>query len=190
MLYQLDEHARSLAKAFRNAGGLVEVDGDTFDERTQEFLPLVDVFIMSEYYYLSCFPDSDICNVGQLERNLKTICSYGPRITVVTLGAKGCAGVENGHYFRTDAYQVDAKDTTGAGDVFHGAFVFGLSCGKSAEESAQFAGAVSAVKCTMLGGRTGIPTLNCVEHFMVTGEIEFEDFAKREEYYRNCMWEA
>lgn len=189
MLFQMDECAQTLAKAFKKAGGLVEVDGDEFDERTQNTLPLIDIFIMSEYYYTSCYPEADLDDDRQLEENLKKISIQGPDIVVVTIGSKGCAGIDKGRFFRTKSYRVQAKDTTGAGDVFHGAFVYGLSQGKNGEEAAIFASAVSAVKCTILGGRTGIPDLECVEHFIKSGEITEADFNEREEYYRRCMWE-
>lgn len=189
MLFQMDDCAKTLAKAFKDAGGLVEADGDEYDERTQKALPLIDIFVMSEYYYRSCYPEADLDNDRQMEENLKEISDQGPDIVVVTIGSKGCAGIEKGRFFRTKAYRVDAKDTTGAGDVFHGAFVYGLSRDKSAKEAAAFASAVSAVKCTVLGGRTGIPNLECVEHFIESGEIIEADFSEREEYYRRCMWE-
>ena len=52
---------------------------------------------------------------------------------------------------------MDVVDTTGAGDVFHGAFLYGLLQGWEAGDILRFANAVSALKCTRLGGRTGIP---------------------------------
>lgn len=189
MLYQMDESARSFARAVRNAGGLVEVDGDEYDERTQASLPLVDVFILSEYYYRHVFPEKDALEEKSLEANLKKLSLRGPKVVVVTLGSEGCAGVDHGEYFRAGACRVEAKDTTGAGDVFHGAFVYALGTGKRGKEAALFAGAVSAIKCTILGGRTGIPTLACTEHFIATGEILPADFKEREEKYRNSVWE-
>lgn len=189
MLYQMDEAAVALAKAMREAGGLVEVDGDEYDERTQKALPLIDIFVMSEYYYRTCFPDCDLTDEEQFRKNLSKLAKQGPSVIVVTLGTHGCAGLADGTFFRTKSYRVEAKDTTGAGDVFHGAFVYGLSVGKNAAEAATFASAVSAVKCTILGGRTGIPDLSCVEHFIETGKILPADFAERENYYRACVWE-
>lgn len=189
MLYQMDDCAVAFAKAVRQAGGLVEVDGDEYDERTKVAMPLIDILILSEYYYHCAFPDSDWHNEKNLEENLKKLSEEGPSVVVVTLGSHGCAGIDHGRYFRTKPYTVVVKDTTGAGDVFHGAFVYGLSVGKTGEEAAAFASAVSAVKCTVLGGRTGIPDRECVEHFMATGEILPCDFEKRELYYQKGIWE-
>jgi sugar/nucleoside kinase (ribokinase family) len=63
-------------------------------------------------------------------------------------------------------FPVDVVDTTGAGDVFHGAFLYGLLQGWEAGDILRFANAVSALKCTRLGGRAGIPTLTEVQGFL------------------------
>lgn len=189
MLYEMDDSALAFAKAVREAGGLVEIDGDEYDERTQKALPLADVFIMSEYYYHHLFPEAEACSEEMLERNLRTVAAMGPSVAVVTLGNRGCAGIDGQRYFHTESFRVEVKDTTGAGDVFHGAFVYALSKGKGGAEAARFASAVSAIKCTVLGGRTGIPNLACVEHFMAAGEILPIDFKEREENYRHSVWE-
>ena len=55
------------------------------------------------------------------------------------------------------AFPVEVVDTTGAGDVFHGAFLCGMLQQWELEKSVEFASAVAALKCTRLGGRTGIP---------------------------------
>ena len=70
--------------------------------------------------------------------------------------------------FHTPAFEVDALDTTGAGDVFHGAFIVGLLQGWDLRTTALFSSAVSAVKCTQLGGRSGIPTLDRALAFLHT----------------------
>ena len=54
---------------------------------------------------------------------------------------------------------MDAVDTTGAGDVFHGAYAFALAQGWDILRCAEFSSAVAALKCTQAGGRAGIPNL-------------------------------
>ncbi|WP_176236392.1 carbohydrate kinase family protein [Candidatus Hakubella thermalkaliphila] len=66
---------------------------------------------------------------------------------------------QQGAFWRP-AYRVEVVDTTGAGDVFHGAFLHGLLRGWDLERVADFANAVAALKCTRLGGRGGIPTFS------------------------------
>jgi ribokinase len=58
------------------------------------------------------------------------------------------------------AFSVQTIDTTGAGDVFHGGFIFGLLKGWGIEDTIRFASATAALKCTKVGGRSGIPTLD------------------------------
>lgn len=182
MLYQMDTVAEKMAEYVHENGGTVVVDGDEFDERTQRNLRNIDVFILSEYYYNHLYSD------GEYKKNLGLLSKEGPPVVVVTLGAKGCAGMDHGRFFESASYPVEVLDTTGAGDVFHGAFTCGIAEGMNAESAALFAGAVSAIKCTVLGGRTGIPTRKCVEHFQNTGEILPCDFAEREEQYREAFW--
>jgi len=87
-------------------------------------------------------------------------------VSVVTLGEQGCVCATRDGSFSIPAFDVDVVDTTGAGDVFHGAFSFGLLRGWPLETIARFASAVAAIKCTQLGGRQGIPTLDEAVSFL------------------------
>ena len=78
---------------------------------------------------------------------------------LLTLGAAGSIYAGKGDSIFQPAMKVEAVDTTGAGDVFHGAFVLGLLNGWSTRETTGFSSAVAAMKCRILGGRTGIPSL-------------------------------
>jgi len=78
---------------------------------------------------------------------------------VVTLGPEGCAYLEGDQPVRVPGFSVDVVDTTGAGDAFHGAHLFGLLQGWDAGETACFANAMAALNCRALGGRGGLPTL-------------------------------
>ena len=61
---------------------------------------------------------------------------------------------------------MEVVDTTGAGDVFHGAFIYGLLQSWSLAENLKFAAATAALKCTQLGGQASIPNLNKVNDFL------------------------
>ena len=108
----------------------------------------------------------------------------GPEIVVFTFGEKGCVGLSGEGYFEIPAFQVDAVDTVGAGDVYHGAFLAGLLKGLPVVEVARMASAVSAIKCTRIGGRAGIPDMDTVQHFMRTGEIDYTEIDARVEFYK------
>ena len=78
----------------------------------------------------------------------------GPFELVVTDGAKGGFYLKDGKILHYDGFKVNAVDTNGAGDTFHGAFLAEFVEGKSVEECCIFASAVSAYKCAHKGVRT------------------------------------
>lgn len=85
----------------------------------------------------------------------------------VTLGAKGFLYFEHGKMKKYDAINVKALDTTGAGDVFHGAFAYHIAkYKKNMKEALIFSAHVAALKCTRLGGRKGIPSIGEVLEFI------------------------
>ena len=90
------------------------------------------------------------------------VCLLG----MVTLGDQGGVCYAKGEYFTYPAFEVDVVDTTGAGDVFHGAFIRGMLEGWELENAVEFASAVAAIKCTKLGGRAGIPDFESAIKFL------------------------
>ncbi|MDD4796592.1 MAG: carbohydrate kinase family protein, partial [Eubacteriales bacterium] len=170
------------AKWARECGITVVDDAGAYNKDTDEHTDLIDVFIASESYYDGLFQDENY------EKNCRAIQQRGPRIVVVTLGAKGCVGVEGDRYFEIPAFQgLNILDTTGAGDVFHGAFICAMLQGWDAEQCARFSSAVSAIKCTRLGGRAGIPDFQTTMKFLETGVIDYTEIDKRVEFYRDGL---
>jgi sulfofructose kinase len=167
----------------REMGITVVDDAGYFNPDTDEHTDLIDVFVGSEHYYKGLFHDNNY------EKNCKAIQKRGPKIVVFTLGAKGCIGLnDDGEYFAIPAYEgLSIVDTTGAGDVFHGAFIFGLMQGWDVKKTSQFSSAVSAIKCTRLGGRAAIPDYVTVQKFMKTGNIDYTEIDNRVEYYHEGM---
>jgi len=84
----------------------------------------------------------------------------------VTQGAQGCLWLENSRLRHLPAFHVDVVDTTGAGDVFHGALAVSLAQKTETEEAIRFASAVAALKCTRPGGRAGIPDCDQTRSFL------------------------
>ena len=113
--------------------------------------------------------------------------SYGPKIVIFTFGADGCKGVYGDKYFEMPAFKVNVVDTTGAGDVFHGAFDAFYLMGYDVEECARMATGVSAIKCTCPGGRSGIPTIDVLTKYLETGEIDYAEINERVKHYENGM---
>jgi ribokinase len=90
----------------------------------------------------------------------------GPETVVVTLGEDGSFTKTRDEAFHSPAFAVPVVDTTGAGDVFHGAYLFGLIRGWDLQTTAVFASAAAALKCIRLGGRAGIPAYEAVIDFL------------------------
>ena len=99
----------------------------------------------------------------------KRLRERGPTVVVVTEGEAGCWCASPDGDFHVPAYVAPAVvDTTGAGDVFHGAFLQARATGRNLHASLELASAVAALKCSSLGGRTGSPDLKSTLAFMST----------------------
>lgn len=150
------EAALHAAQWMQQAGKTVVMDGSKTNgavpERYRELIHFVDVLITGEGYARGLTGVDDIWKAGE------QVLELGPRIFVETVGERGCYTVTAGDAFHTPAFDVDVVDTTGAGDVFHGAYIVALQHGWSPRQCAIFSSAVAALKCTQLGGRAGIPT--------------------------------
>jgi sugar/nucleoside kinase (ribokinase family) len=73
----------------------------------------------------------------------------------------------NGEIVTVKGFEVNVVDTTGAGDVFHGGFIYGLLRNWEVAEILKFANAVAALKCRDIGGRKGIPSLEEVQRLLL-----------------------
>lgn len=174
----VDEITQKAVKAAREAGVKVLMDADSYTESLEEFIPMTDIFVGSEFVYNELFKKQEA-----YADNIRSIFNRGPEIVVFTFGEKGARGYDINGYFELPAYRVEVRDTLGAGDVFHGAFAVGLLKGLSAKETTQFASAVSAIKCTRIGGRAGIPDYETTISFMQTGRIDSVELDKRVKKY-------
>ncbi|TEU15666.1 MAG: carbohydrate kinase [Anaerolineales bacterium] len=138
----------------------VSFDANRPRPRLDELLPLVDVLIASERFPPAYTGQDDQVQAG------RSLLEMGPEIVVITLGAEGCLCLWEDQVVHVPGFQVNVVDTTGAGDAFHGAFLYGLLQGWELERTAIFANAVAAINCTCLSGRAGLPSLSEVEVFL------------------------
>jgi ribokinase len=156
--------ALQAAQWMRAAGKTVVFDGGKttrgVSDRSRRLIETVDVLIAGAGFLRGLTGVEDLTEAGRQALRL------GPRIVVETLGERGCHTVTADDAFHTPAFRVEVVDTTGAGDVFHGAYIVGLLRGWGPRTTAVFASAVSALKCTRLGGRRGIPCLADVHAFL------------------------
>jgi sulfofructose kinase len=126
-----------------------------------ELIPLTDHLVCAEDFAL---PFTGAKAPKEAIGRLKKLC---PGAVVVTSGIKGSLGFDEstGFVFQK-AYRVKAIDTTGAGDTYHGGYIFGMLKDWDLKGRMEFASAVAAMKCTTPGGRTGIPGYRQVIRFI------------------------
>jgi sulfofructose kinase len=145
--------AVALFEAARTKAIPTILDADVADpEIFETLLPLTDHAIFSEPALFGFTGSAD-------DAALAVIAKFGCGVAAVTRGADGVTWLENNATRRQPAYAVSATDTTGAGDVFHGAYAFAIGASLDAADAMSFAAAAAALKCTRSGGRAGIPTL-------------------------------
>lgn len=156
--------ARQAALWMRDSGKPVMLDGSAtsgpVSTEMRQLVTLSDILICGSGF------GPALTGFHNLQEAGAEVLKMGPRIVVQTEGKDGCYTSIDGAFFHTPAFDVDVVDTTGAGDVFHGAFLVGLLLGWPVRTICQFSSAVSAIKCTRLGGRPGAPTFDTTLAFL------------------------
>jgi sugar/nucleoside kinase (ribokinase family) len=152
-----------VAKAAKESGAIVSADIDNVYEGLPELLPLIDIMIGSKE-----FPRRVTGIADEREALIELHARFGCTIVGMTLGAAGAVVYCAGEFIESGGYVVPGgcRDTTGAGDAFHGGFLYGFLTGEDVETSLQFANAVAAMKCSALGARTALPTQPELQTFL------------------------
>lgn len=133
-------------------------------------LPLVDHAVFSEPGLSAFSGVPSLDNDADRLTALRKVRTLGCRIAALTRGDQGVVWIDdNGVHFQA-SFAVEVVDTTGAGDVFHGAYALALGEGDSVPNAMRFASAVAALKCTRHGGRAGIPDRSEVSAFLAARE--------------------
>jgi sugar/nucleoside kinase (ribokinase family) len=151
------------AQFAREAGVPTVLDIDTIYPGCNELLPLIDFLISSTSFPRRLTKEEDLRTAL---KKLKEMT--GSIFVAATLGREGVLAYFHGEYIHSPAFKVDCRDTTGAGDAFHGGFMYGLLAGFSVEKTLQFANAVAGLKCRAIGARTSLPTLEEVNTLLET----------------------
>jgi ribokinase len=148
------------ANQARKAGIPVMLDAGRVREGMLELARMSDYVVGSEEFARELEWKDDPVSFRQEVRR------HGFGITTITLGARGSVTFVDDEVISCPAFPVETKDTTGAGDVFHGGYLYGLLQKWPLEDTIRFASAVAAMKCRKLGGRAGIPRLAEVQQFL------------------------
>ena len=151
----------ALARTARQRNIITVLDAGSIHSGTEELASLVDYLVCSERFGL------DFTGESTEEKALEKLGAYAPNV-IITVGDRGLFWRNVSGSGRQKAYTVRAVDTTGAGDVFHGALAACLAQKKEWLESLSYASAAGALCCTKIGARLGIPTKEEVKEFLAT----------------------
>ena len=151
---------RQAAAWAREAGMWVVMDPGCPYEIAREILPYVDAPIVSEHWAADWMPNQPA------EAVVETLYGAGAKIAIVTLGERGCVVRSDEGLQTFPAYPVEVVDTTGAGDAYHGAFMYALLQDWDLGRRVRFAAAVGSLNCRALGGRAALPTRAEVDEFL------------------------
>ncbi len=164
----LDGHdapaAARAAAAAAGAGVQVVVDAETVKPGTRD--------LIAHSHFVVCaqeFPEA-FTGRGDLEEALDEIRRAGPGCVVSTLGRDGAVCLSDRGPIRSRGFKVRCIDSTGAGDVFHGAFIYGLTQGWEIKRILDFSNAAAALNCTSIGARGGIRSVKEILDLIQTGE--------------------
>lgn len=159
-----DTAAATLAASWARAAGIpVIADLDEIYPGVDELIENVDYLIVSRDFPCRLMDDRN------LENALRQMHSrYGCRLSAATLGPDGVLAWDGKQLLHSAAYRVPVVDTTGAGDIFHAGFIYGLLKDWPLERQLDFSCAAAAMNCMAHGARGGIEPVDAIENTMAT----------------------
>jgi sulfofructose kinase len=164
----LDGHDTSAATVAatwaRHAGIPVIADLDELYPGVDSLLPLIDYLITSRDIPGRISDEPDLCKSLPFVR-----ARFGARLAAATLGHEGVLAYDGTQFHYAPAFRVQTTDTTGAGDIFHAGFIYGLLQGWPLPRQLEFACAAAALNCTGIGARGHIAPLAEIEQLIATG---------------------
>jgi sugar/nucleoside kinase (ribokinase family) len=146
------------------------IDLDKVEALTLELIREID-FVVTSARFPTLFT-----GISDREKAFRELQKQTPGFLCATLGHEGAMALVDGQILYAKGFRVKAVDTTGAGDVFHAGFIFGLLQNWEVGEILRFANAAAALKCRDLGGRKGIPTLKEVQQFLIDSKRQATPF--------------
>ena len=163
--YELDTSERAM-EIFPEAESVL--DAGSLRKATEKLARKVDYLVCSEKFACSFTGIKDLHSSGNYEIAYKELEKLCPNKIIITIGEKGMIYKKNNEIAVMPSFQVNAVDTTGAGDIFHGAFAYGLMKKMALEDILKLSSAAAALSATRKGGMTSIPELDEVKSFIAS----------------------
>jgi sulfofructose kinase len=142
------------------------LDAGSLREGTRELAKCVDFLVSSERFACQMSGVPSLESPEYQSKAMATLCEHNGKPVVITRGEQGMLRGDGHRIQHFPAFPVQAIDTTGAGDIFHGAFAYGVLKRLSVEETLPLAAAAAALSVTMRGGRPSIPSLSKVREML------------------------
>ena len=160
-----DTDAATVAAGWARAAGIpIIADLDDLYPGVKRLLNSVDYLITSRDIPGRLTGESD------LRKSLPALRErFGSRLTAATLGEQGVLAWDGKQFHYAAAFCIQPVDTTGAGDIFHAGFIYGLLQGWPLQRQLDFACAAAALNCTAIGARGGIQSIDSIERLIATG---------------------
>jgi ribokinase len=133
------------------------------------YIPKVNILVLNEVEagFLAQMP---VENEADAEKAAGKLIESGVEKVIITLGSQGAFVVTKEEKVSVPAFEVDAVDTTAAGDTFCGAYAVASVEGKSPKEALQFASAAAAISVTRMGAQPSAPTRNEIDKFIAENQ--------------------
>ena len=157
-----EEEEMSKKILLNNKDAIKIIDAGSFKPSTVNLCPYVDYLVCSKNFaldYTKLSYDGSIESIIEVHKRLEN--DFHNNI-IITLEDKGCFTKIDNSYKLIPSIKVKAVDTTGAGDIFHGAFTYFISHNYSLEEACRLSNITGAISTTKVGGRYSVPSLNIV----------------------------
>jgi sulfofructose kinase len=169
-----DTAAASTAAGWARAASVpVVADLDELYPGVEKLLNSVDYLITSRDIPGRLMEEQDLRNsLPALQKR------FGSRLTAATLGEEGVLAWDGRQFHYAPAFRVETVDTTGAGDIFHAGFIYGLLQGWPLPHQLDFACAAAALNCTAIGARGGIQSVDSIKRLIATGARHTSAFPK------------
>ena len=166
ILFDGHEPEASLKAIERFPQAKTVLDAGSLREGTRLLAGRVDYLVSSERFALAVTGLTDLRDEAAQDQCLAGLQKIAPGHIVVTMGERGLIYDDHGQTGRMPAYRVPVIDTTAAGDIFHGAFVYGLLSGQPLVDILKLASATAALSVSREGGRPSMPTREEVMVFL------------------------